>query len=232
MAAKAQVRSGAGWRPLRWLVALLLAPIASGVSWAVWDVIRLTGRVLDVWVPLAAGGAIWLVVFASLPKPMWLYVVGHELTHALWALLFGGRVKAFKATRQGGHVVLTKTNSLIVLAPYFFPLYAALWTVGYLILAWFLGWRGPGFWFHLGLGVTYAFHVTLTASILRTRQPDLEGEGWIFSTVLIWLVHAVVLLLAVPWLSGRVAPLTALLWAGDRTLRIVAQLARWMGWTG
>ncbi len=105
-----------------------------------------------VWVPLLAGAACWLVIFLLLPKPMWIYVFGHELTHALWAWLFGGRVKKMKVTSEGGHVVISKTNFLIVLAPYFFPLYAvmvvAVFAIGHLI--W--DWRSYLVWFHLAGG--------------------------------------------------------------------------------
>jgi len=233
MASKPSAGRIPGWRrPLRWLLAALLTPPAIGVSWAVRDVILTSGRALDFWVAVGSGVGVWLVVFFSLPRPMWLYVVGHELTHALWALLFGGRVKAFKATRHGGHVVLTKTNSLIALAPYFFPIYAVLWALVFLGSAWFFAWRRHAFWFHFGLGLTYAFHLTLTATVLRTRQPDLAGEGWVFSGVLIWLVHAGVLLLALPMLAGNVAPATALAWAGDRTSRVILSLVRWLGGLG
>lgn len=212
-------------RPLRWFLALALVPVAVGVTWSIWDLVRGPGSAVDFWVPILSGAAVWLVIFASLPRPMWLYVVGHELTHALWALLFGGRVKAFKATSKGGHVVLTKTNSLITLAPYFFPLYAALWVVLFLGMAWFLGWQRHLFWFHFGLGLTYAFHLTLTAAVLRVRQPDLEGEGWIFSGVLIWLLHGVLLLVALPFLVRGLSPISVLAATGDRMFRVFRWLA-------
>jgi hypothetical protein len=104
-------------RVWRWSLAVLLAPVCIGLSWAVFDLVAATGLRVQFWVPFAAGGLCWIILFLSLPTPMWIYVVGHELTHALWALMFGGRVKRFKATSRGGHVVVTKSNSLIVLAP-------------------------------------------------------------------------------------------------------------------
>jgi hypothetical protein len=78
------------------------------------------------WLPLLAGVACWVVVFLLLPKPMWIYVLGHESTHAVWTWIFGGKVKQFKAASSGGHVVTTKNNFVITLAPYFFPFYAVL----------------------------------------------------------------------------------------------------------
>jgi hypothetical protein len=78
--------------------------------------------------------------FFLLPKPMWIYVFGHELTHALWTWLFGGQVKKMKVTSKGGHVVISKTNFVIALAPYFFPLYVVLvvgvFALGNLIWNW------------------------------------------------------------------------------------------------
>ena len=57
---------------------------------------------------------------------MSLYVFGHELTHALWVWLMGGRVSRFRVGREGGHILTDKNNFLIALAPYFFPLYSIL----------------------------------------------------------------------------------------------------------
>jgi hypothetical protein len=204
--------------------AILLTPIGVGVSWAVMDVVGAIGSTLDFWIPVAAGMAIWMVIYGSLPRPMWLYVVGHELTHALWSLLFGGRVKSMKVGARGGHVVVTRSNTLVVLAPYFFPLYAMIWVVVYQLFFVVLGGVTSMFWFHLGLAVAYAFHVTLTVSVLRVRQPDIEGEGWIFSGVIIWVSHALLLLVSLAWVSGRVSQSTAwgfVLRRMGRTLRLL-----------
>src|SRR5262245_3047890 len=121
------------------IVALLLLPFCASAVAALLRVLRTTGQADTFWVAFLGGAACWLVVFLLLPKPMLIYVFGHELTHALWTWLFGGRVKRFKATSKGGHVVISKTNSLIVLAPYFFPLYAVLvlllFALGHLVFA-------------------------------------------------------------------------------------------------
>src|SRR6266404_2956380 len=97
------------------IIAILLLPLCLGAAKALYLVMRASasGRADLVWVPLLAGAACWLVIFLMLPKPMWVYVVGHELTHALWTWLFGGRVRKFKASSEGGEVVISKNNFLI-----------------------------------------------------------------------------------------------------------------------
>lgn len=210
---------------VRWLIAMLLLPLCIAVTWVVVDLLSIVGRASHFWVPALAGATSWVVVFLSLPKPMWLYVVGHELTHALWAVLCGGRVRRFKASAKGGHIIVTKTNLLITLSPYFFPLYAALWVLLFLVGDAVFGWRRWLPWFHFGLGMAYAFHVTLTIHILRIRQPDLESEGWVFSAVIIWLGNASTLLIALPLLT-RVVPLaTAFGWVLGRLSRLLGAFA-------
>lgn len=187
----------------KFIGALLLTPFCLGAVTALWQTARAAGGADTVWVPMLAGAACWVVIYLLLPRPMWLYVFGHELTHALWTWLLGGRVKRFKASASGGHVVVTKHNFLIVLAPYFFPLYAVLvalvYTVGHLL--W--DWSGARAWFHLLLGAAYAFHVTLTGHVLHTRQTDITSQGYYFSGVIIFLGNALGLLVALPLLAGQ-----------------------------
>ena len=143
---------------------------------------------------------------------MWLYVFGHELTHAMWVWLFGGRVKKFKATSNGGHVIVDKTNFLISLAPYFFPLYAVMVVLVFLVGHLIWGWQDFFVWFHLLVGAAYAFHVTLTAHILKTQQSDITNEGYLFSAVVIFLGNVLVLLVGLPLLTAKVDLLTMVGW--------------------
>jgi hypothetical protein len=174
-------------------------------------------------VPILAGAACWTTVYLLLPKPMWIYVFGHELTHALWVWLFGGSVKRFKTTSTGGHVIVDRTNFLIALSPYFFPLYAALvvivFAVGHLI--W--GWRNLLVWFHLLVGASYAFHVTLTGHVLKTRQSDITSQGYLFSAVVIFLGNALVLLAGLPLLTTSVDLTTMLGWWLENTGKVIHQ---------
>ena len=200
---------------IKFIIAVLLLPVCAGAARALWLVLRACGGVDTTWIPLIGGAACWLVIFAWLPKPMWIYVLGHELTHALWTWLFGGQVKRMKVTSSGGHVVISKTNFLIALAPYFFPLYAV-FVVGVFALGKLIwNWHGYLVWFHLCVGAAYAFHVTLTFHTLQTRQSDITSHGYLFSAVVIFLGNVCVLLFGIPLLTARVKLLDVLAWWAD-----------------
>ena len=186
------------------LLGILLLPVCLATAQALGKVLFASGAADRVWLPMLAGAACWVVVFLLLPKPMLIYVFGHELTHALWTWLFGGRVKKMKVTSSGGHVVISKTNFLIALAPYFFPVYAVLLVLVFFVGDLFWAWRRSYLtWFHLLLGAAYAFHVTLTWEILKTRQSDITSQGRLFSAVVIFLGNAMLLVIAIPLLTGH-----------------------------
>jgi hypothetical protein len=123
-------------------------------------------------------------------------------------------------------VVVSKSNFLVALAPYFFPFYAVLlvtvFEVGHLI--W--GWSRYAPWYHLTLGAAYAFHLTLTWYVLQSRQSDVTGQGYFFSGVVIWLGNISVLLFSVPLLIGGVKFWTVLGWWVHNTLDVLYLLAR------
>jgi hypothetical protein len=211
------------------LVALLLLPVCVGAAEALGRVVRASGQADTIWVAALSGAACWLVIYVLLPKPMWVYVFGHELTHALWTWLLGGRVTKFKTSANGGHVVVTKNNFVIALAPYFFPLYAVLVVAAFATGQSLWGWQRYVVWFHLLLGAAYAFHVTLTWHVLKTSQSDISDQGYLFSAVVIFLGNAAVLLVGIPLLTARVDVLTALRWWGSATCGAFLRLAKLCG---
>jgi hypothetical protein len=211
---------------IKFIIALPLLPICGGAFMALLKVLHACGSADTTWVPFLAGAACWSVIFFLLPKPMWIYVFGHELTHALWTWLFGGQVKKMKVSSKGGHVVISKTNFIIALAPYFFPLYVAiivlLFAIGHLI--W--NWHSYFVYFHLLIGAAYAFHLTLTIHVLRTRQSDITSQGYLFSAVVIFLGNVCVLLFGIPLLTARVGILNSLGWWAECTGMVFHWLQR------
>ena len=213
---------------IKLILAIFLLPICGGAARALWLVLHACGSADTTWVPFLAGAACWIVIFLLLPKPMWLYVLGHEFTHALWTWLFGGQVKKMKVSSKGGHVLISKTNFLIALAPYFFPLYVVL-VVGIFALGNLIwNWHHYLVWFHLCVGAAYAFHLTLTFHVLQTQQSDITSQGYLFSAVIIFLGNVSVLLFGIPLLTARVGLLNSLGWWLESTGRIFHWLQRLM----
>jgi len=178
---------------------------------------------------MGAGAACWWVVFLMMPAPMRLYVLGHELTHVLWAWLFGGKVKRLKVSAAGGHVVVTRNNFLIALSPYFFPFYAVLVVICFAIGHGVWGWEEHIIWFHLLIGVAYSFHVTLTWHILQSRQSDITSQGYLFSSVIIFLGNTSVLLIGLPLITAQIALATSLGWWLDDSWGVVSWLIERFG---
>jgi hypothetical protein len=164
------------------------------------------------------GFLMWLIWFLWLPRPVRLYVWGHEMTHALCVLLCGGKVREFRVTGNGGHVITDRNNFLIALSPYFFPLYSAVGVIAFLITGLFtdltllipLPWGGgvrPLYGLYYLTGLTWGFHLTFTVWMIARDQPDLKVNGTSFSLMVIVLVNlmvlALLLILASPELTLR-----------------------------
>ncbi len=208
------------------IIAILLLPVCVGAGRTLWQVMQACGSADITLVPIVAGAVCWIVIYLLLPKPMWIYVFGHELTHVLWVWLFGGSVKKFKAGSGGGHVIVDKSNFLISLAPYFFPLYAVFVVLTFLAGHLIWGWTHFFVWFHLLVGAAYSFHVTLTAHVLQTRQTDITSQGYCFSLVVIYLGNILVLLLGLPLLTAKVDLLTVLGWWCENTGEVLHRIGK------
>jgi hypothetical protein len=151
------------------------------------------------------GAILWLIAFFGLSRPVIIYVFGHELTHVLWVWLMGGRVSKFRVSSEGGHVVTNRTNFLIALAPYFFPLYSLLALLLYGIASLFVNVAPYGQLLYATLGATWAFHLTFTCWMIPKNQTDLSDHGTFFSLVFIYLMNllllSVLLIIASPQIT-------------------------------
>jgi hypothetical protein len=153
------------------------------------------------------GAVLWVIAFFGLPRPLILYVFGHELTHALWVWVMGGRVSDFRVSREGGYIISNKHNFWIALAPYFFPLYSiaviGLYGAGEL----FTNMEPYHRWLYALIGATWAFHVSFTLWMIPKGQTDLSYYGTFFSLVVIYLMNlavlTVLLIVASPHVTWR-----------------------------
>mgnify|MGYP006289348247 CR=1 FL=1 len=183
------------------VLGILLLPACVGVSIVV-------GRDILVALP----GEIWffsglfsyLLLLAIFQQPVRTYIFGHELTHVIWVWLFGGKVSGFKAAAEGGQVRVSKSNFLIFLAPYFFPIYCLLAILIYFLLTLVINlppWTMPVLSFILGF--SWAFHLTFTIYVLLQGQPDIWATGRVFSIPFIYLANLLVLASLIIFVAGQ-----------------------------
>jgi len=169
----------------------VLVPFCAGFTWQLAAMAADATYKPDTPYYFVWGGLGYLIIHLLFKKPILAYVVGHEMTHALFAMLFGGKVTSLHASNRGGRVTITRSNFLITLAPYFFPLYTflALLLYGVAHAA-----HAQGIALDILVfvsGATFAFHVMLTLVFLGTDQTDIREHGQIFSYPLIYLFNIV-----------------------------------------
>jgi len=180
-------------RLVRFLVGLLLLPVCLAVTQTMVSLVR-SLQPSPLLLPPAAlaflgGYTLWLILFFTIPRPVRTYVLAHELTHALWGTLMGARVSRMKVSSQGGSVTLSRTNFLITLAPYFFPLYTVMAIAAYLLLRLFFDVERGHLWWMGLVGLTWGFHLTFTVTTLLTHQTDIRECGRLFSYAMIYCLN-------------------------------------------
>jgi hypothetical protein len=187
--------------PTRWLkffIAVFLLPVCAAMSQTFFTAFTRATVAQRLWAAeefwfFSLGAILWLIAFFGLPRPILVYVFGHELTHAFWVLIMGGRVSRFRVGREGGHIITNRTNFWIALAPYFFPLYSILAIAVYGVLSLFYNMQPYGRLLYAIVGASWAFHFTFTCWMIPKSQTDLRDHGTFFSLVVIYLMNLLLL---------------------------------------
>ena len=219
--------------PTKWvkfLIAIFLLPICAVLSQTFFTAFARATVAQGLWTGeefwfFSLGAVLWLIAFFGLPRPVILYVFGHELTHALWVWLMGGRVTRFRVGRQGGHIITDRTNFWIALAPYFFPLYSILAIALYGAVSLFVNVRPYGQLLYAIIGVTWAFQFTFTCWMILKNQSDLSDHGTFFSLVVIYLMNLVLLTVMLILASPQIT----LVGFGRDLLINLGGFAEWVG---
>jgi len=201
---------------VRWLKNLcgfFLLPVAVVLTWTFFGLFPKAARHSTDWTVQAfwffvLGVALWSLWFmgsiwmSGRPRPIRAYVFGHELTHAIWVWMWGGRVSRFEVSRDGGYILTDTHNFWIALAPYFYPIYSFAVILGFGVASLFCDFTRvdstfmlftPLQWLFLLLGVTWAFHLSFTLWLIPKGQSDLTSHGVFFSLVVIYIMNVLLL---------------------------------------
>jgi len=178
---------------IRFIVGVLFIPVAVASTMALYHNMVLS-QVLSANMRFFLWGmATYVILHIFFYKPTTAYVLGHEAVHAATAWVFGGKIKSFKVSEEGGSVATDKSNFVIDLAPYFVPVYAIIIVVVYFVVS--MSYRIHSGTFIFLIGLTLAFHLISTIEILKIRQPDIVKSGYLFSIVLVYTVNLAVVAL-------------------------------------
>lgn len=184
------------------VAALLLLPLALITAMSLCDQIaHASGSLhilfsIPVWYFLI-GAAFWIIMGCSslfTSSLLYLYVLGHELTHALAVICSLGSIRKFEATLDGGFIQTNKSNLFISLSPYFLPLWALLWGLIWGTVHIFWPTVVCEAFLYSGLGFWWSFHLFWTAWIIPKDQPDLADNGTFFSLILVYFANLLVFL--------------------------------------
>lgn len=203
-AAPAEEGGSVDWtrRMMRWLLALVLWPLCWVTTWTFlsrfshatlergfWQTPEFWYFALGV---LSMIGWFWSGLLQSFF--LYLYVLGHELTHAAFVVLFRGKVTNIHVSTEGGYITTNKTNLVIALSPYFVPFWSVVSALLYAVLRLTVDLK-PG-WdlvFYAMMGMTWTFHMVWTLWMIPRDQPDLKENGTFLSLVVIYLANLLVL---------------------------------------
>lgn len=148
------------------------------------------------WIVL--GGVVaYMIVHFIIRKPERLYLWGHEFSHLIAAKIFFRKVHSFHITsRDGGKVVIDRTNVMIDLAPYIIPLYSFAAALAAVLFRTSSPWV-PDVYIALG-SFLFAMHLVFSVEGIIRGQPDVKRSGRLFScaVVLFFLLALIPLLLA------------------------------------
>lgn len=176
---------------IKFVIGVLTVPIAVGVTISFYNNLILVKELSDSLQFFLWGIVAYVILHLLFYKPTYLYVLGHEAVHAGVAWLFGGKIKSFKVSGDGGSVGTDKSNFVIELSPYFVPIYAIAITVIYFVIISSYNINGSLFVFLIGFAL--ALHIISTIEILKVRQPDIVKSGYFFSITMVYILNIVVI---------------------------------------
>lgn len=124
-----------------------------------------------------------LLSLLFIPSGFFAATFKHELTHNAFAILTFKKPMGFNVSADGsGHFqYIGKSNVLIALSPYFFPIITSL-----LLLFSFFGVKEV-YYYHIALGLATGFDASVSLKDIHPYQTDFKPYGYITSLIIIIL---------------------------------------------
>ena len=177
---------------------LIISPLTAAAAFATAALAFSALTRIQASLPLLIGAALYCPLHFWLPANRFFYVLAHELSHALAALVSGVKIKKINVRKNGGYVVMNATNAFISLAPYFIPFYALAAGLAYGLASFFWNMAPYRPFFTGATGFFLTFHLLHTGDILTGPvQSDLKKAGGVlFSLSMVVLLNSLCLAVA------------------------------------
>lgn len=184
-------------RILRFIVSILLIPVCVIVTISFYSGILAIKTVSDSGLYFMLGALLYSLMHLLLFKLDFLYILGHEVMHALATILSGGKAKEMKVSNKEGSVKTTTPNFFVMLAPYLVPVYTVVLALVYFILSLYMDVSKHLDLFIFLIGFTLMFHLTYTSESIRGKQSDLVKTGYLSSISFIYIVNLIIVFLII-----------------------------------
>ncbi|MGC6565278.1 MAG: hypothetical protein ACON38_06660 [Akkermansiaceae bacterium] len=186
---------------LSWLMAVALMPLCFVTVITLFQRVGQEHVLLSFWqspefVQFIIGAGLmifWLYFGIANDFFLLVYVLGHEMTHAMFVYLCGGRISDLRFSSDGGYILTNKSNILIALAPYFVPFWSVVAVAIYGFIDFFTPSPLADIVLLVSVGFTWCFHIVWTIWMIPKDQPDLKEHGSFFSLMIIIFANLILL---------------------------------------
>jgi len=168
---------------LRYILTFLLIPVSCAFVSAFF---KITFFCAEYSAYLCAGFAVAGVYLLIKQRIGRIYIFLHEFNHLLWSVLSGVKVKKFSISRTGGEIEVEKRNVIAALAPYFFPIPLAAFTIIHV----FAGkiYAPEKYFFaaqYIIAGFIFGWHAITTTAVITKGQIEIRQIGLFYSMFVI-----------------------------------------------
>jgi len=144
---------------------------------------------------MSIGFLVFLLFFFLFGAPVKSYILEHELSHVLFALMSGVKVKDVSLKSDRAWVKTERVTIFIALAPYSLPLYTLILIILYKLISIIYKNRVLLIIVYFLLGISLSFHIVATIHYIQLDQPDMKRYGYFSSLVLIFTWSLIILAL-------------------------------------
>lgn len=152
-------------------------------------------------IPFLISGMLFIILYFIILKNVMKFwqVFTHELTHVFFALITFNRIEGFTVSFSGGVTSYKgRSNWLIRLGPYIFPLFSFL----FILLSLLISQSYKRYFYHL-VSISYISYLIMLFQHFSFKESDIRDSGYVFSSFVILILNLLILIFIILFLQGN-----------------------------